>query len=264
MCRLVLNLGEQVVSQDRRVHYRVTPNIERDVHVFAVTPTGSTHQVGLVDISAGGVAFGLNENERLQADIGDILVVRFENGRLQEPLEIQAALRHEKEEDTNVVYGVEFQSWDDERTRLAPKLRSLFNEREAVRVEPHDADELDVEIHLHGHTDLSGGLLRDISVLGIGIWLQDEDQALLVGKESMTLGVRFDPDDEPMELCVRVRHTQQVGERVRIGAQIVPNDKHDARAQKKRIMAYVMKRQIEVARIDAERRRAMQAHYPTG
>ena len=264
MCRLFWNLGELVVSQDRRIHYRVTPNIERDVHVFAVTPTGATHQVGLVDISAGGVAFGVDQDNKLQADIGDILVVRFENGRLQKPLEIRAALRHEKSEDCNVVYGVEFQSWNDERHRLAPKLRSLFNEREAVRVEPRDDDELDVEIHLQGNTNLSGGLLRDISVLGIGIWLQDEDQALLDGKESMTLGVRLEPDEEPMEISVRVRHTQQVGERVRIGAQILPDEKHDARAQKKRIMAYVMKRQIEVARIDAERRRAMQAHYPTG
>ena len=254
--------GQHSVSQDRRIHYRVTPTIEREVHVFAITPVGSRHQVGLIDISAGGIAFGLDHSEPLTAKVGDVLTLRFETGRLQKSLEIQAKLRHQKNADNNIVYGVAFEAWENERHGLAPQLRSLFNEREAVRVEPED-DELGINIDMAGKSNLDAGVLRDISVLGVGIWLADDNPITVKENDSLTIGLQLHPEEENIDIKVRVCHTQRVGDRVRIGAEIVENSGATLRTKKKRIMDYVMKRQIEVARIDAERRRAMQEHYPT-
>ena len=250
------------MSQDRRIHYRVTPTIERDVHVFAITASGTTHQVGLIDISAGGIAFGLTHADPLTAEVGDVLTLRFETGRLQKSLEIQAKLCRQESAESNIIYGVAFEAWANERHGLAPQLRSLFNEREAVRVEPEDDDELDVSIQVAGHSTLDAGFLRDISVLGVGIWLADENQFSVTENDALTVGIQLNPDEENLEIQVRVCHTQHIGDRVRIGAEIVDGNNRTARAQKKRIMDYVMKRQIQVARIDAERRRAMQEHYP--
>ena len=250
------------MSQDRRIHYRVTPTIEREVHVFAITPSGNRHQVGLIDISAGGIAFGLNHSEPLTAKVGDVLTLRFETGRLQKSLEIQAKLRHQKNAEDNIIYGVAFESWENPRHGLAPQLRSLFNEREAVRVEPED-DELGVNISIAGESNLDAGILRDISVLGVGIWLADENPITVMEDDSLTISLQLRPEDEHIDIKVRVCHTQRVGGRVRIGAEIAEGNGTVLRTKKKRIMDYVMKRQIEVARIDAERRRAMQEHYPT-
>ena len=262
VCTMVLQRGWHSVSQDRRIHYRVTPTIEREVRVFAVTNAGITHQVGLIDISAGGISFGVSQSEKLRAEVGDILTLRFETGRLLTPLEIKAKLCHEKTADTNIVYGAAFEGWENERHGLAPQLRSMFNEREAVRVDPGD-DEVSLDLQSNGHSNPSAALLRDISILGVGIWLTDDDQPVPNEKDLMTVGIQLTPSEGPLEIVVRVCHTHRVGERVRIGAEIQGQSPQDARDQTKAIMNYVMKRQIEVARIDAERRRAMQEHYPT-
>jgi len=251
------------VSQDRRQHYRVTPNIERDVHVFAVSTDGTTQQVGLLDISAGGVSFGVGTDQKLVSEVGDTLTLRFETGRLTQPLDIPALLCHIKLVENNLIYGISFEQWDGERQSLAPQLRSLFNEREAVRVEPQEDEEVDIKITLHGRGTTTHGLLRDISVLGIGVWVADEDQEMLGRGEDLTINLHLPAEEESLQLKVAVRHTQHVGERVRVGAQMIDEGVKKSRDNIKRITNYVMKRQIQVARIDAERRRAMQAHYPT-
>lgn len=223
-----------------------------------------SQQVNLIDISAGGVSIGVSGQDKLKIDVGENLILRFETDRLSDALEINAMLRHIKLVEEHLVYGVSFDQWDSERRSLAPQLRSLFNERQAVRVEPEEDQEIDLEITLHGHGTVANGLLRDISVLGIGIWIADEDQEVLGAKDNLTIDLRLPSDEEDITLAVTLRHTQHVGDRVRIGAQMVAEDAHQARRNEKTLINYVMKRQMEVARIDAERRRAMQAHYPTG
>jgi c-di-GMP-binding flagellar brake protein YcgR len=251
------------VSQDRRQHYRVTPNIEREVHVFAIATDGTSQQVGLLDISAGGVSFGVEADQRLVSEVGDNLTLRFETGRSAEPLEIAALLCHIKLIEGHLIYGISFAQWDGDRQSLAPQLRSLFNEREAVRVEPREDDEVEIQITLHGRGTITHGLLRDISVLGIGVWVADEDQEMLGNGESLSIDLHLPAEEEVLQLNVKVRHIQHVGQRVRVGAQMLSQDIRLSREQTKRITNYVMKRQIQVARIDAERRRAMQTHYPT-
>jgi c-di-GMP-binding flagellar brake protein YcgR len=251
------------VSQDRRQHYRVTPNIEREVHVFAIATDGTSQQVGLLDISAGGVSFGVEADQKLVSEVGENLTLRFETGRSAEPLEIAALLCHIKLVEGNLIYGISFAQWDGDRQSLAPQLRSLFNEREAVRVEPQEDHEVEMQITLHGRGTITHGLLRDISVLGIGVWVADEDQEMLGNGENLTIDLHLPSEDEVLQLNVVVRHTQHVGQRMRVGAQMLSQDIRLSREQTKRITNYVMKRQIQVARIDAERRRAMQAHYPT-
>ena len=252
------------MSQNRRVHYRVTPDIERDVRVFAVTPGSQSHQVGLIDISAGGISFAVSSGHGLQAQVGSKLLLRFEASRLNNMLEIPSTLRRIEEADGNFIYGVEFNNWVDDRFRLAPQLRSLFNEREAVRVEPPEGDELDVRLAINGETPLSPGLLRDISVLGVGIWLNDDEHHTVSSQDAITIGLHLDNKNEEVQLEVRVRHTHTVGDRIRLGVEICEDQPHRGlAATQKRIMKYVMQRQIEAARIDAERRRAMREHYPT-
>ena len=164
----------------------------------------------------------------------------------------------------SVIYGVEFNNWISDRHRLAPQLRSLFNEREAVRVEPPEDDEMDVKLDLDGTGSITAGLLRDISVLGVGIWLNDDAQHLLPKENAITIGLQLEEQEEQLKLQVRVRHRHSIGERIRLGVEICSDQKGSSLvATQKRIMKYVMQRQIESARIDAERRRAMQKHYPT-
>ena len=69
---------------------------------------------------------------------------------------------------------------------------------------------------------------------------------------------------QTMKLEVEVRHMQEFGERTRVGLRFEQPRGTAKKDTKRDITQYVMARQIELAREDAERRRAMEDHYPTG
>ena len=69
------------------------------------------------------------------------------------------------------------------------------------------------------------------------------------------------PHRAAFELDAEIRHMQPLGEQARLGVEIQESDK--VRKQRHGITGYVMARQIEIARIDAERRRAMESYYPS-
>jgi len=253
------------MSRERRQHYRVSPNTDRDVSVVVRTESGSSHHVALIDISAGGVALACDAVNALPSKVLDFITVSFESNRLGRPLDIYAQLCHieASENGESIMYGIRFQNWAEHRENLAPKLRALFNEREAVRVDPREDQDVEVELVFNGKGRISSGLLRDISVLGVGVWINADDEPHLQPGNTIELNVTLPSTDEAIQLQVEIRHLQHVGEQSRLGVEICNPDARARRSQEKNINGYVMERQIEIARIDAERRRAMGSHYPS-
>jgi len=245
------------VSQDRRLTYRVTPNLERDVDVQVVLSSGDVIDLPLIDISAGGVGMACSVDDAPNLRVGDNVAIRFSSKRLLKPLEIASQIRHVKLTDEGIHYGIGFDDWGEARSLMAPKLRSLFNEREAVRVEPRPEEEVLVNI-LTGETlSKVEGLLRDISVLGVGMWVTAEDQLQLESGELVQVQLSLPPSKEVLSLEAQIRHQQLVGDRARVGLQIVNDQPGRWNGVHREITQYVMSRQIETARVDAERKRAM-------
>jgi len=245
------------VTQDRRLQYRVTPNLEREVLVSVELADGKVFPVHLVDVSAGGAGFGVVGTDALPVEAGQILNIRFDSVRLSELLVVPAELRHVKVEETDVQYGVSFHDWTGIRMNLAPKLRSLFNEREAVRVEPREDEEVPIRVSLGDGSIEASGLLRDISVLGLGLWVSAEDQIGLALGDNLDVHFTLPPSEKPLVLGVVMKHVAEVGEQVRLGLEIERQQPAMMNGTRRGITSYVMTRQMEVARIDAERRRAM-------
>jgi len=226
---------------------------------------GTDNTVGLIDISAGGVAVAVSADSPLSVANGDKVTVKFESDRLGTPLQISSHIRRIKfsSDKKSIMYGVLFDTWTDKRLNLTPKLRSLFNEREAVRVEPREDEEIDVHLVVNGEERIVRGLLRDISVSGVGVWLNDDEDSKACTDPQISVDLTLPDDTSNVRLAVEVRYVQEVGDRSRVGMRFADNDPKIERAQYKYITNYVMTRQIEIARIDAERRRAMESHYPT-
>ena len=226
---------------------------------------GTDNTVGLIDISAGGVAVAVSADSPLSVANGDKVTVKFESDRLGTPLQISSHIRRIKfsSDKKSIMYGVLFDTWTDKRLNLTPKLRSLFNEREAVRVEPREDEEIDVHLVVNGEERIVRGLLRDISVSGVGVWLNDDEDSKACTDPQISVDLTLPDDASYVRLAVEVRYVQEVGDRSRVGMRFADNDPKIERAQYKYITNYVMTRQIEIARIDAERRRAMESHYPT-
>lgn len=250
------------MSQDRRLNYRVTPTIERDVEVDVVLADGSLADLVLIDISAGGVGMAGPADQAQDMRVGDNIVVRFTSNRLLNPLEIASQVRHIKLIDEGIHYGIGFDDWGGIRSHMAPKLRSLFNEREAVRVEPRPDEQVIVNIVGESEQITIEGWLRDISVLGVGMWITLDDQLSLESGSSVRVQFTLPRTDQVLDLEAQVRHQQVVGDRARLGLQIVNDQPGRWNGVHRQITQYVMSRQIEIARIDAERRAAMCVESP--
>ena len=157
---------------------------------------GTDHTVGLIDISAGGVAVAVSADSPLSVANGDKVTVKFESDRLGTPLQISSHIRRIKfsSDKKSIMYGVLFDTWTDKRLNLTPKLRSLFNEREAVRVEPREDEEIDVHLVVNGEERIVRGLLRDISVSGVGVWLNDDEDSKACTDPQISVDLTL-PDD---------------------------------------------------------------------
>ena len=251
------------MSQDRRLNYRVTSTLEREVEVDLVLADGSLVDLVLIDLSAGGVGMAGPAEQVTNMRVGDAIVVRFSSKRLLSPLEIASQVRHIKITDDGIHYGISFDDWGGIRSHMAPKLRSLFNEREAVRVEPRPGEEVSVTILGESPKITAEGWLGDISVLGVGVWATAEDTVAIENGSLIRIQFMLPRTDKVLELGVQLRYQQVVDARARLGLQIV-NDQPDRwNGVHRQITQYVMSRQIEIARDDAERRQAMGAESLT-
>lgn len=243
------------VSQDRRLNYRVTSKIEREVFVDFVLADGGLVRVMLVDLSAGGLGAGLEYTDPSPVQAGDRLIVRFSSERLFNPLEIKSEIRHVKVEGELLLYGVAFEDWVGVRSQLAPRLRTLFNEREAVRVEPRTDQDVAVSVQRSGRRAQVDGFLRDISIFGVGMWVMAEESAVFTSGDTVNLELALPASTKTLNLAASVCHQQLVDGRARIGLRMVGDQPGDWNRVQKVITQYVMARQLEVARIDAERKR---------
>lgn len=254
------------MSNERRQHYRVSPSTERDVEVYIRLASGRESRTALIDISAGGVAVAYPRGDAPSVAVAEHVSVVFRSERLGEPLVVSGYIRRIKlsRDQANILYGVGFDDWDSHRNNLTPKLRALFNEREAVRVEPREDEEVDIEVVLSGKAHRVDGTLRDISVLGMGMWVSVDDHPELEDGSTVQVDLTLPNGAQTMKLEVEVRHMQEFGERTRVGLRFEQPGSTAKKDTKRDITQYVMARQIELAREDAERRRAMEDHYPTG
>lgn len=218
---------------------------------------GTVADLALIDISAGGVGMAGPLDDPPDLCEGDSIVLRFSSKRLLKPIEIPSQVRHIKPTEQGIHYGIAFDDWGGTRSHLAPKLRSLFNEREAVRVEPRPEEDVLVNILGQEQPVNIEGWLRDISVLGVGMWVTLEDQLELESGSTVQVQLTLPRTDKSLNLEALVRHQQIVGDRARIGLQIVNDQPGRWNGVHREITQYVMSRQIEIARIDAERKRAM-------
>ena len=108
--------------------------------------TGLQSRAVLIDISAGGAAIAYSRADAPSVAVADQVSVVFQSERLGEPLVVSGYIRRIKlsRDHANIMYGVAFEDWNPNRNDLTPKLRALFNEREAVRVEPREDEEVDI------------------------------------------------------------------------------------------------------------------------
>jgi c-di-GMP-binding flagellar brake protein YcgR len=240
---------------NRRIHYRVTPTFERAVCVELIRDGGQPVRVGVVDISSGGAGVAVPEGTLPTLKNHELIKLRFSSERFADPFEIIAEVRHAMHGTMAIRYGLRFENWEEHREVLGPKLRTLFNEREAFRVEPEAGERLSVEVFPVQGGVAMGGIIRDISVLGLGVWMRERDVALLESGQHIEARFTLPVSPDPLTCTCEVRHIQRESSLARrmVGLLIVPQ-RGAAESQLRRVLTdYVMNRQMSARRRGASK-----------
>ena len=146
--------------------------------------------------------------------------------------------------------GLQFLEWTTARRKLDKRLRSLFNEREAFRVEPDPSDPVEVRF---ASADGSKSVveLRDISVRGLGLRFAHGEGDPPRMKQRVALSIAF-----PTAPTVVLQVTGEVVMRsVAVEGVLVGVCFEDNKAFQRgepTIRDYVMQRQVEILRRQRE------------
>ena len=182
------------VSQRR--HYRVSGEDLNGIAVSIVIGTES-RIVELLDISAAGAAIAFPDWSL--ADVEDFTTfqrgvpsIQITSKSLSEPLQIVCRIAHTQEVDAGVICGVAFLKRVDESINLDRALLRVFNRRGAVRVETDDKNPIKVSIHTASGKLVTHGLVRDLSLTGMGVAIGSKHVDNLPSGSPVTLGFLMD------------------------------------------------------------------------
>lgn len=249
------------VSQRR--HYRVSGEDLNGIGVSLVT--GKQRQdVELLDISVAGAAIAFPGWKI--ADVEDLTSfhrkppsIRITSSSLPEPLDILCRIAHTQEVDAGVICGVAFLQRVDESINLDRVLLRVFNRRGAVRVETDEKQPIQVSIKETTGKLTTKGLVRDLSLTGMGVAISPKH---IEGLSSGTLvTLRFSLDGSDFELPSVVRFTKTTTDTPPGGVQPTTLgvlgiefdlDARSVPATNRGLANWVMRRQREIQRMQRE------------
>jgi c-di-GMP-binding flagellar brake protein YcgR len=243
---------------NRRRQYRVTADFDRLVQVELLGPKIHAKGVRLQDLSAGGAGIELPESCFGVLRMRDRIELRLISEHLPKPVRLFAQICHLDEREARPKVGLAFESWREHRTLLDSDLRSMFNEREAFRVDPSVREPVGATLRWVT-TDAKGRLMRceaqaevrDISVLGLGLRLGNAQVALANVEGSVTVILRLPGEENPVEVKADLRYLRTEGERegrALAGLRLQEPAEGAARRARQAVTRYVMERQRELLR----------------
>ena len=248
------------MSVSQRRHYRVTGEDLNGI-IVSMLFGKQRHDVHLLDISAAGAAIAFmgwkpEQFQRISRKNSAPTSIQIEAHSLQEPLDILCQVVHLREVNAGLVCGLAFQQPVGEIFNLDQALLKVFNRRGAVRVETDPDKPIAIGlVDARGGT-LGAGLVRDLSLTGVGITVHEKTLRVVQGIQS--LSVQFHLDGNDLELPAVVRFARKI-------RATHPNDEQPVNAgilgiefdvaareegtTNRRLADWVMRRQREIQRL---------------
>lgn len=248
---------------NRRRQYRVTAEFDRLVQVELLGPKVHATQVRLLDLSAGGAGLVLPARASGVLRMRDRIELRLVSEALAEPVRMFARICHLDEREREPKVGLAFESWREHRALLDSELKSLFNEREAFRVDPSQKEPVGLRILAPGGgllavsrpvgTRLAGPVeaqLRDISVSGLGVKLVGPLSGAWGAHDSLQVEARLPGEDAALRVDVELRYLRPQGDGLTLaGLRLHEEATPHARRARQAVTRYVMERQRALLRV---------------
>jgi c-di-GMP-binding flagellar brake protein YcgR len=234
----------------RRAQYRVEVDESAGAQVVVKETGGGEHQGHLIDVSAAGAGVRFDGAAAPSLAVGQEVNLDFRGRPFAEPITLAARVLHRTEERGGVRrYGFQFLRplLDAD---MPPALRSYFNRRQAVRVQPAPGERIAVMLSA-GTGPKVEARLDDLSIMGAGVVLVTATEPHLAEATSVNLSIHLPGQRRPVEVVGAIRHRLLVGGRIRYGiafdADATPRFEH----QQEAINRWIARREMDSLRESA-------------
>ena len=247
------------MSEDQRSQYRVSGEDLGGILVH-LTVGERLEQVHLINVSAAGSAVALpgwsrEKVQELLLSSEEPPALLIQSVRLREPLDILCRVAHLDELESGCVLGLSFKRRVEQEESLDRALLRVFNRRSAVRIETDPHEPVVVTLQDFRGTELTRGLMRDLSLTGMGLHVSTASLAAL--GSGVPVRMRFRLRGELLEVQGTVRYSRPGeargylhGEKVAVGHLGIEfaTDSVTQMALAHPVASWVMSRQLEMRR----------------
>jgi c-di-GMP-binding flagellar brake protein YcgR len=235
---------------NRRRQYRVTADFDKLVKLELIGPKVHARDVRLLDLSSGGCGVELPETANGMLLNNDLVDLKVISHSLAETVDMRGRVAWLDERAARPQIGMTFVNWREHRALLDSNLKSLFNEREAFRVQPDARHPVSVEVQLEGEAKSINARLRDISLLGLGLTVPVEHMKKVRARGTLVTKFILPESDVTIAVESEVRHVRADldAPRAHIGLRMNDVERLSAPATRA-IRTFVMARQRELCRM---------------
>jgi c-di-GMP-binding flagellar brake protein YcgR len=206
------------------------------------------HQGQLIDVSASGAGVRFEGGAAPSLGVGQAVDLVFSGRPFGAPITVSAQVQHRTEERGGARrYGFRFLQPQRLDTGLPPALRSYFNRRQVVRVEPAADEQIPVELSSDGGPPVEARL-ENLSVMGVGVGLDTAVEPYLANSPSVSISIGLPGNRRPVEMTGIIRHRRLVGGRIHYGIAFDTEATPGYERQQDSISRWVLKRQMEFLR----------------
>lgn len=234
---------------ERRSQYRVDLGEETKIEVTVLAGESPPIVARLLNVSADGVAVRIQPEAGRPLSVGLKAQLVFTGARFIKPLTVSAIVRNRLDERGPQRYGFEFTEKEGfDESVVAQALYTLFNRREACRIQPDRSRS--IEVFLEGSPDgrRAVATLVDISVTGLAVLVGPQVELAMTEVGRLKLSFHLPKGREPVRLEGLVQNRTLVGTNVRYGIKFEPHLSTNFEAQRALIHGYVISRQEEILR----------------
>lgn len=223
-------------TPERRRLYRVRPT-DSEAYAVQLHLDGQATSAELIDLSAGGA--GVRSAVPIAVALGAPLTLLLRGPDVT--LELPGVVASKVDMDTGCRIGLQFAEEIDSSLDLPIALRSLLNRRRALRVAPAEA----VEVMIRPHDEdgePSMGLLIDLSVTGLSVWLDGAAHPMETGSRLL---LSFEvADGVPLDVVGVLRNAANgAGPRTRCTFEIDPEETTGFAEQRRVLARFIAERQ---------------------
>ena len=226
---------------------RLTTRFDQEVVTTLRLESGLSVAVVVVEASTVRLTASVDGSLRGVLRVGTRLQVHMSSERLLGDLEMKAIVVSLQLDGDSLRCTGEYLVPPAERAGFECNLHRAFNERRAYRVEPDAADAIEVDVMSNDarprHVLAS---LADLSVLGIGLRVSQEQAKLLAAGMRVRVGFTLPGDRCRVEVDAEVRDCSRFTSLARVG--LAFEFKNTDHAARRAVTRYVMARQVEARR----------------